>query len=281
MSFCGQCGQPVETGAHFCGSCGTPTTPSEATTPATTAPTTTVPPADVASEATVSALRAVFEPISTEVPIQQDHEWLRPARRSVSPAAIIGFVALVLLAAGATVLLLQDDEPAASPTRTTVPATEGTSTASTTSGVATTEATTVATTAPTTAAPTTVALAPGEQLAATLATDREQVEAMVGRWVPQLSAKKVGTVDDGITYDLADIVTFHHRLQTEYGALLLYSGDYVYQTDDLWVSVAPESFATAQGALAWCVSEDIGRDDCFAKLITHDESITDSVQMQP
>ncbi len=267
MSFCGQCGQPVEPGAHFCGSCGASTTSAEAEPTA----------ADVAPNPTVMALQAVFEPISTEVPIQHDEHRPRPSRRGFNPLAIIGFVALVLLAGGATVLLLQDDEPAASPTVTTVP-TDGTAAVSTTA-VATTEATIAPTTAAATT--TTVALPPGEQLAATLATDREAVEAMVGRWVPQLSAKKVGTVDDGITYDLADILAFHEGLHDEYGALLLYSGDYVYQTDNLWVSVAPESFATAQGALAWCVSEDIGRDDCFAKLITHDDSITDSVQMQP
>lgn len=205
-------------------------------------------------------------------------QWLKPARRSWSPALLVGFIALVLLAAGATVLLLDnDDAPRGSSVATTTvaattPATSGA--ADTTPSSSTASSTTAVTT-------TTIALTPEQQLTALQNTDRETVEALVGRWVPQLSAKKVGTVDDGITYDNASVLEFHAGLRAQYGALLLYSGDYTYQTTDLWVSVAPESFATANGALQWCVDEGIGRDDCFAKLITHDPTITDTVQMQP
>ena len=71
------------------------------------------------------------------------------------------------------------------------------------------------------------------------------------------------------------------RVETEHGALLLLSGDYVYTVDDLWVSIAPVSFADAGGALGWCQDHGIGRNDCFAKLITHDENADPTVALQP
>jgi serine/threonine-protein kinase len=260
----------MEAEARFCGECGASATPDDGV--AAAAPT------------TAATFEAVFEPIQAAPAAQlmRDEEWLRPARRGINPGLVVGFIALMVLAAGATVLLLRDDSPGASSgtSATTVAAVAAATTVpATTDPGATTSVATDSTAATTTS--TTVSLPPDQQLAATRDADHESVEAMVGRWVPQLSAKKAGTIDDGTTYDLAAIVAFHQQLRTEYGALLLFSGDYTYQTTDLWVSVAPESFGTAQGALAWCVAEDIGRDDCFAKLITHDPTITDSVQMQP
>lgn len=213
------------------------------------------------------------EPATTRS-VTDDDEWLKPARRSLSPAMLIGFVAVMALAAGVTIMVLggDDDSSAPAPTSavvTTVASSEpSTSVAATTS---TTSSTTTTTTPPT----------PEQQLATTRDNDHAAVEAMVGRWAPQLSGKKVGTVDNGITYDLATLLAFHQGLVTQYDALLLYSGDYNYQTTDLWVSIAPESFATSQGALDWCVAHAIGRDDCFAKLITHDMSLTGTVKMQP
>lgn len=258
MSFCGQCGEHVEAEARFCGSCG----------------------ATVVEPPSEAAVQAVFDPIPLAEPALRDEEWLRPARRSFSPAAIVGFIALVLLAGGATVLLLHDDDSNSGPANTATTVTTAAAVTATTVDTGSTT-TVVASTTPATAAPTTVPLPPDQQLAARRDADHPAVEAIVGRWVPQLSAKKAGTVDNGITYGLADVVAYHEGLRREYGALLLFSGDYVYQTTNLWVSIAPQSFATAQGAIDWCVSKSIGRDDCFAKLITHDASIIKTTQMQP
>jgi len=103
--------------------------------------------------------------------------------------------------------------------------------------------------------------------------DEETVEDLVDLWVPQISAKKVGTKDDGITYTLADIVDHHEDLRDEYGAVLLWSGDYVFRDDKLWITIVPIGYTTSVGALGWCADHDLGNDDCFARLITHDESI--------
>jgi serine/threonine kinase PknH len=82
-------------------------------------------------------------------------------------------------------------------------------------------------------------------------------------WVPQLSSKRPGTVDDGIRWDHDDIWQEHLRLRQQYGAILLWSADWSFGADDLWVTVATTGFPTADGARQWCVNH--GRDTwhCF------------------
>ncbi|MCV7279916.1 hypothetical protein H7J88_09670 [Mycolicibacterium flavescens] len=82
-------------------------------------------------------------------------------------------------------------------------------------------------------------------------------------WVPQLSSKRPGTVDDGIVWDNDDIWQEHLRLRQQYGAILLWSGDWNFDDDDLWVTVATEGFPSAEGARQWCRNH--GRDTwhCF------------------
>lgn len=298
MSYCGQCGERVVDGDKFCGSCGAPTESADtAATLTTIAPImpgasslTLLQPGDSPFDPAPAPAPTTVTPITEATPISRgtepsaaapatvkaDEEWqLKPARRSLSPAMIIGFIAVMAVAAGLTVIVLGGgDDESSSPSATSSVVTTVPSSEASTSVAATTSTTSTSTT--TTAPPT-----PEEQLAARRDDDHADVEAMVGRWAPQLSGKKVGTVDDGVTYDLATLLAFHQGLVTQYGALLLYSGDYNYQTTDLWVSIAPESFSTSQGAIDWCVAHSIGRDDCFAKLITHDMTLTNTVKMQP
>jgi len=77
-------------------------------------------------------------------------------------------------------------------------------------------------------------------------------------WVPQLSSKRPGTVDDGIVWDHYDIWQEHLRLRQQYGAILLWSADWYFSADDFWVTVATTGFPTADGARQWCLNH--GRD---------------------
>ncbi|MGO4443200.1 hypothetical protein AB4Z42_07555 [Mycobacterium sp. 2YAF39] len=77
-------------------------------------------------------------------------------------------------------------------------------------------------------------------------------------WVPQLSSKRPGTVDDGIVWDYDDIWQEHLRLRQQYGAIVLWSADWDFGADDLWVTVATTGFPTADGARRWCLNH--GRD---------------------
>jgi len=186
---------------------------------------------------------------------------LRAARaQSNWPAVGVGLLALALTTAGVTFLVLRDDSG-------TQPVTLPTSVIDAT----------LAPTVPTTAEP----MSAAEQLAATRVADRPAVEALVGRWVPQLSAKREGTEADGIVYTAADVLALHSRLHAQFGTALFWSGDYVFTQGDLWISIVPTGYATPQDALAWCASAALGRDDCLAKLISHDPTITDTAQLQP
>ena len=188
---------------------------------------------------------------------------LRAAPTQVNWAAlVVGLLALALIAGGLTFLLMRDDGPDTAATPAQLPPT-------TTVPVETTVATIV------------VPLEPAAQLAATRDDDRPEVEALVGQWVPQLSAKREGTEADGIVYAAADIVALHADLAVQYGAVLVWSGEYVFEQGDLWISIAPKGFATPEEALAWCVAASLDRDNCLAKLITHDASVGDTARLQP
>jgi hypothetical protein len=84
-------------------------------------------------------------------------------------------------------------------------------------------------------------------------------------WVPQLSSKHPGTVDDGIRWDCNSIWQEHLRLRQLYGAQLLWSGDWpnTFKNPDYWVTIAGFTFRDADGAREWCQNH--GRDShhCF------------------
>jgi hypothetical protein len=102
-------------------------------------------------------------------------------------------------------------------------------------------------------------------------TDRAQAESLGDRWVPQLSSKNYGLVADGTTYDHRAIwADFTTTRQSYPSALLLWSGDYTsFTKGDFWVTVVGTSFGSGAEANAWCVSERLDADHCFAKLVSH------------
>jgi hypothetical protein len=102
-----------------------------------------------------------------------------------------------------------------------------------------------------------------------------------GRWVPQLSSKhgaQPWTYDkeDAVTYDSERTLQEHQRLRQQYGAKLIWSGDWVtpagntvWDHPDYWITVAPHVFPDSGGALKWCTSQGLDSDHCDAQnLIT-------------
>jgi len=110
-----------------------------------------------------------------------------------------------------------------------------------------------------------------QRLDAQVANDRPRVEALANSWVPQLSSKRLGLVAGGTTYDHRAIWADFTNLRARYsGALLLWSGDYSsFREGNFWVTVVPQSYSGGESANSWCDSAGIGKDDCFAKRITH------------
>jgi hypothetical protein len=135
------------------------------------------------------------------------------------------------------------------------------------------------TTTTTTTEPLTVDSAKAE-LDRLVAEDRPDVEALVGQWIPQLSAKRPGLVVNGITFDYLEILRDHTALQARHpGALLLYSGEYSsFKHGDFWITVMPLSHPTGEAANAWCDIQSIGPDDCYAKLISHTQGYRESTR---
>jgi len=108
-------------------------------------------------------------------------------------------------------------------------------------------------------------------LQAVVDSDRNAMEAFDGMWVPQLSSKRPGTVDNGTTYDSASIYANYQGLVTNHtNVRLLWSGDWsVYRESDYWVAVYGQGFTSAAGANAWCDAQGFAADDCFAKRLSH------------
>jgi len=86
------------------------------------------------------------------------------------------------------------------------------------------------------------------------------------QWFPQLSSKQPGTVDDGIRWDYDSIWREHLRLRQQYGAVLLWSGDWprTFKKPDYWVTIAwYYAFPDADGAREWCQNHGRDSDHCY------------------
>lgn len=128
-------------------------------------------------------------------------------------------------------------------------------------------------TVPTTPSGSLTAGDPAEALQRQVATDRVRAEALVGQWVPQLGSKAPGLVVNGRTFDeasiLADFTVSRSRFPQ---TILVRSDDYTsFRRGGFWVTLAGQPFATAQEANAWCDQQNLLRDDCFAKRLSHTE----------
>lgn len=94
---------------------------------------------------------------------------------------------------------------------------------------------------------------------------------LIGKWVPQISSKKVGMEADGQVWDEDAIYEEHQELANEYGAsqvLLLKSEDYAsYRQPGYYVTVIDSSYDDPDDALQWCRFYSLDADHCYAKQI--------------
>ena len=97
------------------------------------------------------------------------------------------------------------------------------------------------------------------------ATDRAAVAQLVGTWVAQVSSKREEPAG------AAAVLSDHQQWRYTYpDVLLLWSGDYSsYGPDDYWVTIVGRPYGSAAAANSWCSSAGLGRDDCYAKFISH------------
>ena len=101
---------------------------------------------------------------------------------------------------------------------------------------------------------------PIQQLQAFKNQDAPAIAQVVGQWIPQLSSKhgeEPWTYDpeDNVTYEPAQILQEHQQLRQQYGAKLLWSGDWTtYDRPDYWVTVVPTTYPDSDSVLNWCRS---------------------------
>lgn len=112
---------------------------------------------------------------------------------------------------------------------------------------------------------------PVQQLRQIANDDRPFVSSQLAdRWVPQLSSKRPGVVDNGVVWDNAMTLQEHRQLRQRYpNVRLLWSGNWsTFSGSDFWVTVVGITFRDSAGALAWCRSQGFDRDHCAAKIVS-------------
>lgn len=258
---CSRCRHEVPPTAQFCPSCGTTTA---------AAP---MPPSDPHGPAPIEAPEGYA---AVEIGDR--------GRRAVAPFVMTALVLAALVAGGIAVISTRgsDDPPTGGGSAGgSAPATaEATTTAADATTSSTQTSTTVAT--PTTTTTTTTTVAPDPNAVAltglgeTIEADRPSVDAHLGRWVPQISAKREGIQWEGVDFGFPEILRLHRELDERYGVLLVSGAEYNFKIDDnamagWFITIVDQSHPSPDGALDWCRLNGIDRDNCAAKLITNDQ----------
>lgn len=101
-------------------------------------------------------------------------------------------------------------------------------------------------------------------------------------WSVQVSAKRLGVVWRGVTYDYQEILRDHEINRDRYGAILVKSNEWNFgaSNGDLWVSIVPTYSVESYDALEFCYANLIGPEDCFAKQLRRDGVATGTVDYQ-
>jgi hypothetical protein len=98
-------------------------------------------------------------------------------------------------------------------------------------------------------------------------------ESVVGYWLPQVSSKTVGTTSaSGVTYGHREILQDFRSWQQVYpDAILVLSTNFSsFRYDGYWVTVVPRPFTDAASVHRWCEAQQLSRDDCLGKRLSHD-----------
>jgi serine/threonine-protein kinase len=114
---------------------------------------------------------------------------------------------------------------------------------------------------------------PADELQRQLDGDAATVEALVGKWIPQLSSKREGDVVSGTRYDAAAVLADFRSWQGRVPSSVLTRSERFtsFRGQNYWVTLANEPFDTAEAANAWCDTEGLAPGDCFAKRLSHTE----------
>lgn len=248
MSFCGFCGASLPTAARFCGQCGRATDEPFAQAPITA-------PVPVIQAATPTAPAAPAPPTTVVATVEPV-----PATAATnSRGGLLAVVALLGIAAvaGGIYLVTKSDDKATTETAVSTIAGEATIV----EGNNTTGVTTV---------PVDPVQAASDQLQQLVAQDRPTADTLVGSWVVQLSAKRVGLEADGIVYGPVEILADHDKLRAMYGAIIVDGGAFQFTSGGSpmigwFLTMVPQIYASKEDALQFCHDNGLGSNLCLAR----------------
>jgi serine/threonine protein kinase len=199
-------------------------------------------------------------------------QWLLPTVVAISTALLLGGIGVVIgLLANRTQAPSNPSTTIGYPTQTTNYFTP----------TATANPPSSSFTQPSTTPSTLVSPDPEQRLSQIAASDRSYVSSQLAdRWVPQLSSKRPGVEDPpGVKWDNAMTLQEHLQLRQQYGASLLWSGNWsTFSDNNFWVTVANFPFLDSASALAWCRNKGFDRDHCIAKFISTTQPIEGSTK---
>jgi hypothetical protein len=105
---------------------------------------------------------------------------------------------------------------------------------------------------------------------------RPRLEAVLDRWVPIVSSKRVGLADPadvlfpGRKYDKVMVAAnFEHWQQRYPDAVLGWSSDYVSHRPGFWITIVPRPRHSAQEVISWCRRQRLSPNDCYASRVSH------------
>ena len=253
MRFCAFCGTEIVIGSQFCGQCGRATAvPVDAMTDRTV----------VTQDTTTTALPYTRAEQSSSSPPYVDPHATAPAQQAYGGTdysgvksgwggfmGVIALLGVAALAVGLFLLTRTDDKSTA---------VDGPDASSTQTEPA---ASTV---------PADPVQAATDQLQTLVSQDRPTADSLVGKWVPQLSAKRVGLKADGIVYSAVEILADHTGLRTTHGAILVDGGAFDFRTGGRpmvgwFLTIVSTGFDTKAQAQASCRDRGLQHSQCLAR----------------
>lgn len=201
-----------------------------------------------------------------------------PRRRGGAGAAIVAVVVFGGVVAGGAVLIprlaSRDDGNSRDPVATTVPVVAATTVAAAASANPT-QAPAAAPAAEADANRTAAADAGTSMLDGLVAADAAAVNGLVGSWAPQ-----VGSGRPGPTLTASALATTISAARDRYGAVVFVTGEYAGPVEGMYIAVVPSPMASAADAIGWCRSQRLSNDECYARLVTRDPSISPIIVYQ-
>jgi serine/threonine protein kinase len=115
---------------------------------------------------------------------------------------------------------------------------------------------------------------------ALVVADAPTVEQLVGTWVPQVASGRPATTRGGNDPSASSIYARSSALRQQFGAVVFKTDEFIGPEPDMYVVVVPRTGSTPDQALGWCDENGLPANDCFARLVTRDATVSPVIVYQ-